>query len=139
MYFLFFIIAPGDISSKMKLPKHYRLNQPPLLATTSPESRQPSKAQVKLKIELLLIMILKYSFVVEKPWKFDAAELVLLNFIDLLHQNWLLVHYQGCELNSNGDFFSKNLGNWSPNGLLLRSKSPYHLKFLAFHKKSNKI
>jgi len=29
----------------MKLPMHYRLNQPPLLATTSPESRQPSKAQ----------------------------------------------------------------------------------------------
>lgn len=39
------LTAPGDINSKMKLPKHYRLNQPPLLATTSPESRQPSKAQ----------------------------------------------------------------------------------------------
>ena len=53
---------------------------------------------------------------------------------------------QGCELRSpletlvsNGDFFGKNLGNWSPNGLLLRSKSPYLLKFLAFHKKMNKI
>ena len=53
---------------------------------------------------------------------------------------------QGCELRSpletlvsNGDFFGKNLGNWSPNGLLLRSKSPYPLKFLAFHKKMNKI
>ena len=53
---------------------------------------------------------------------------------------------QGCELRSpletlvsNGDFFGKNLENWSPNGLLLRQKSPYPLKFLAFHKKINKI
>ena len=37
-------------------------------------------------------------------------------------------HLQGCELEtlvSNGDFFGKNLENWSPNGLLLRSKSPF--------------
>ena len=54
--------------------------------------------------------------------------------------------HQGCELRSaletlvsNGDFFGKNLENWSPNGLLLRQKSPYPLKFLAFHKKMNKI
>ena len=40
---------------------------------------------------------------------------------------------------SNGDFFGKNLQNWSPNGLLLRSKSPYPLKLLAFDKKINKI
>ena len=38
-----------------------------------------------------------------------------------------------------GDLFGKNLENWSPNGLLLRSKSPYPLKFLAFHKKINKF
>jgi len=29
----------------LSLPRNYRLNQPPLLATTSPEARQPSKAQ----------------------------------------------------------------------------------------------
>ena len=35
----------GRISCDMTLPPHYRLNCPPLLATTSPEARQPSKAQ----------------------------------------------------------------------------------------------
>ena len=35
--------------------------------------------------------------------------------------------------------FGKNLENWSPNGLLLRSKSPYPLKFLAFDKKITKF
>ena len=59
-------------------------------------------------------------------------------------KGWFII--QGCELRSpletlvsNGDFFGKNLENWSPNGLLLRQKSPYPLKFLAFHKKINKI
>jgi len=37
----------GRISDNFsfKLPKNYKINKPPLLATTSPETRQPSKAQ----------------------------------------------------------------------------------------------
>ena len=34
---------------------------------------------------------------------------------------------------SNGDFFGENLEIWSQNDLLLWSKSPYPLKFVAFH------
>ena len=92
-------------------------------------------------IQKIIVIFIYCSLQIKRYFRCIAILLVLLQRINNL---WLRI--QGCELRSpletlvsNGDFFGKNLGNWSPNGLLLRSKSPCPLKFLAFHKKMNKI